>query len=230
MRCDRAGIIERSCIEGQKSYHADLEKAMRAYIHQHRSEFLEEGQAPDAESSDEEASVEEGSWNPDAAAAGAEGSSARAEDAGAFGALTRALPLLRPVVDFLSSVGDLLGGLVGGMSLTSGALTFVVGFLLLSNLWTLSRRPATPSRARSDHPSSTPSPHRTPDEVANAVRDVLQDYFSLKTLPPPPTAAAPVPSQGAVLDPTMEARELARLLDELEARVARLKTSLSELD
>ncbi|KAJ3508624.1 hypothetical protein NLJ89_g5653 [Agrocybe chaxingu] len=37
------GIIERSAIDGQKVYHGDLEKAMRAYIQEHQSEFLPEG-------------------------------------------------------------------------------------------------------------------------------------------------------------------------------------------
>ncbi|KAF8167258.1 hypothetical protein B0H34DRAFT_645545 [Crassisporium funariophilum] len=40
------GIIERSAIEGQKVYHNDLEKAMRAYIQEHKSEFLPEGIVP----------------------------------------------------------------------------------------------------------------------------------------------------------------------------------------
>ncbi|THV00736.1 GRAM-domain-containing protein [Dendrothele bispora CBS 962.96] len=37
------GIIERSAIDGQKTYHADLEKAMRAYITEHQTEFVPEG-------------------------------------------------------------------------------------------------------------------------------------------------------------------------------------------
>ena len=37
------GIIERSALEGQKGYHVDLEKAMRAYIQEHQSEFIPEG-------------------------------------------------------------------------------------------------------------------------------------------------------------------------------------------
>lgn len=37
------GIIEKSAIDGQKQYHADLEKAMRTYIQEHQSEFLPEG-------------------------------------------------------------------------------------------------------------------------------------------------------------------------------------------
>ncbi|KAJ7265958.1 hypothetical protein B0H12DRAFT_178512 [Mycena haematopus] len=37
------GIIERSAIDGQKEYHSDLDKAMRVYISEHRSEFMPEG-------------------------------------------------------------------------------------------------------------------------------------------------------------------------------------------
>ena len=39
----RLGIIEKSALDGQKTYHADLEKAMRQYIHEHQSEFVPEG-------------------------------------------------------------------------------------------------------------------------------------------------------------------------------------------
>ncbi|KAF7354823.1 hypothetical protein MSAN_01396700 [Mycena sanguinolenta] len=37
------GIIEKSAIDGQKEYHADLDKAMRVYISEHSSEFMPEG-------------------------------------------------------------------------------------------------------------------------------------------------------------------------------------------
>jgi hypothetical protein len=37
------GIIEKSAIDGQKVYHADLDRAMRQYIQQHQSEFVPEG-------------------------------------------------------------------------------------------------------------------------------------------------------------------------------------------
>jgi hypothetical protein len=40
------GIIEKSAIEGQKAYHADLDHAMRNYIHQHQSEFVPAGVDP----------------------------------------------------------------------------------------------------------------------------------------------------------------------------------------
>lgn len=41
-----SGIIERSAIEGQKVYHADLERAVKAYIQEHQSEFVPEGVDP----------------------------------------------------------------------------------------------------------------------------------------------------------------------------------------
>lgn len=37
------GLIEKSAIDGQKVYHADLDGAMRVYIQQHQSEFVPEG-------------------------------------------------------------------------------------------------------------------------------------------------------------------------------------------
>ncbi|KAJ6530363.1 hypothetical protein DFH09DRAFT_1326878 [Mycena vulgaris] len=40
------GIIERSAIDGQKVYHADLDKAMRVYIQEHQAEFIPEGVDP----------------------------------------------------------------------------------------------------------------------------------------------------------------------------------------
>ena len=39
----RTGIIEKSCIDGQKTYHVELERAMRDYIHTHNAEFVPEG-------------------------------------------------------------------------------------------------------------------------------------------------------------------------------------------
>ncbi|WWC85880.1 uncharacterized protein L201_000747 [Kwoniella dendrophila CBS 6074] len=43
------GIIEKSAIEGQKTYHDDLEKGMREYIKEHPSEFVGEGGVDEGE-------------------------------------------------------------------------------------------------------------------------------------------------------------------------------------
>lgn len=42
------GIIEKSAIEGQKTYHGDLMRAMRSYIHEHQTEFIPAGVDPAA--------------------------------------------------------------------------------------------------------------------------------------------------------------------------------------
>lgn len=44
----RIGIIERSALEGQRTYHDQLETAMRKYIHEHQAEFIPEGVDPAA--------------------------------------------------------------------------------------------------------------------------------------------------------------------------------------
>lgn len=51
----KLGIIERSCIEGQKTFHKDLETAMKLYISSHASDFAIEG----AEEVPDEPKVEE---------------------------------------------------------------------------------------------------------------------------------------------------------------------------
>ncbi|KAK4703071.1 hypothetical protein P7C70_g3146, partial [Phenoliferia sp. Uapishka_3] len=225
------GIIERSCIEGQKTYHADLEKSMRAYIHAHRSEFLSEGQEADVASIDdddntsleEQREVDEGR-RPSMSAAAAESTQ---DD-------SPILRTLRPFLDICSDVGELFGG----MSPVSAGLCFVVAVLVLSNLWTLSRRPrddggvarmsgGTGSDGLSK-PSSRSTGRRNPDEIAHAVRGALHDYFEMHP-PPAPTAAPLVDLEledGLELDPAKEAVAIAAVLQVLEERMKRLRASL----
>jgi hypothetical protein len=215
-----AGIIERSCVDGQKTYHSDLEKAMRAYIHQHRSEFLEEGQDVDSQSSAETASLE------DEGREGADGGTTTASTT-----LSEAADGKGGVASVLRAFVDSARELFGGLSPTSAGLAFVVLVLVLSNLWTLASRPTTSSRSPLGHPSR-PGSDRTPDQVAVAVRDVLRDYF----------ADAAGHSGGArtgdwarkeveakvEVDPRREAEEIAAVLDDLEARILRLRGALTK--
>lgn len=223
------GIIERSCIDGQKTYHADLEKSMRAYIHAHRSEFLSEGQDAEVASIDEDtASLEEQrevdqGRRPSMSAAAAEST---ASD-------NPFLRTIRPVLDLASGVGELFGG----MSPVSAGLSFIVAFLVLSNMWTLSSRPKDDGAARMTSgiaraPASRSTGRRNPDEIALAVRGALHDYFALHP-PPAPTAAAVVdsdPAEDTLLDPAKEAVAIAAVLEELEARMAKLRGALAELE
>jgi hypothetical protein len=53
------GVIEESAIDGQKVYHVELEKAMRAYIQEHQSEFVLAGVDPSAIELAESAAAQE---------------------------------------------------------------------------------------------------------------------------------------------------------------------------
>jgi hypothetical protein len=193
---------------------------MRSYIHQHRSEFLEEGQEVDNTSSIDTSSLDD----EDAVGTGegfTEMVSVASDDRRAFGAVQAALPFLQPVFATMSGVGDLLGG----VSIVNTSVAFFVVVLVLSNLWTLSRRP-TSVDPRSYDPSQQPSNRRTPDEVANAVRDVLHDYFTLQSPPTTPSLS----SDMIPTSPAQEAADIGAVLDTLEARIAELRRGLASLD
>src|ERR1700722_10054358 len=44
----RAGLIEKSALDGQRTYHSELDAAIRRYIQEHQSEFIPEGVDPAA--------------------------------------------------------------------------------------------------------------------------------------------------------------------------------------
>ncbi|GAA5886059.1 hypothetical protein JCM5296_007076 [Sporobolomyces johnsonii] len=241
------GIIEKSCIDGQKTYHADLEKAMRAYIASHRNEFVEKGQDVDSTSLD---SVSAGADDGEAGrvspvdggaiapsmSAGAGGGAATAADV-AQSWTTPLLEALEPVVD-----------LVAQQSAKTLALGVVVAVLVVSNLWTLSGRPA---RGSSLHPAErgrylqgpageasvggarggANDDRTSPDEVASAVRDVLHDYFAQAGR----AAGVQEGDQGSVAAPVgtrewrVEVGEIEASLDRLEERITGLRRSLRDV-
>lgn len=192
---------------------------MRAYIHQHRSEFLEEGQDVDNASSIDTSSLADDEVGGTGETGFTEMVSVASDDRRAFGAVQAALPFLQPVFEAMSGVGDLLGG----VSIVNTSVAFFVVVLVLSNLWTLSRRPTTID-PRSYDPSQQSSNRRTPDEVANAVRDVLHDYFTLQS-PPTPSLSDTIKTP-----PAQEAADIGAILDGLEARITELRRGLAALD
>ncbi|BGP23465.1 hypothetical protein JCM10295v2_002361 [Rhodotorula toruloides] len=240
------GIIEKSAIDGQKQYHTDLEKAMRAYIHSHRNEFVEEGQDPDGASSAEE--DEGGSMDGSVV----EMDMASQAQAGEFfakeapnGVLGTVWCTLEPLVETLAN-----------QSAASLALGAVVVVLVLSNLWTL--RSAGGARDGDLHPAERVRRRnaaglaggaersggaaagsvgdRTPQEVAMAVRDVLQDYFAVQHgigLPATardrrPPAQESMEGAGVKEKVQDEVRDIELVLDRLEERIGRLRTELRE--
>ncbi|GAA5899383.1 hypothetical protein JCM8208_001633 [Rhodotorula glutinis] len=249
------GIIEKSAIDGQKQYHTDLEKAMRAYIATHRNEFVEEGHDPDDDESDLD-SVDGLAATAAATAEDGVDASVAAELASArerTGLLAPLWSALEPLFEHLAHQSP--------QSLLLGA---VVAILVLSNLWTLRTashdvHPAERARRRvaagesssgsgsaalgplppAVAPVGVVPPQQDPQDVANAVRDVLHHYFAAQqqqqqhTAPAPaaqaPTAAPVEVGGGGPGTEHGHVGALARELDALEARVRALKEQLGAL-
>ena len=232
---DPTGIIEKSCIDGQKTYHNDLEKAMRSYITTHRNEFIEEGHSEDAEDEDASSRAANGTVDDeDGDDSGSLAGSTSKDDRNRTWA-TPLLESLEPIVEVISE-----------QSLKTLAFGFVLLVLVLSNLWTLtsgrgkeaSLSPSERGRLRNTNGGGT-SPRgeldtRTPDEVASAVRDVLQDYFKQQVkIDPPALPPATETITGSNRDSRAwkeEVAEVGKVLDQMEERIRRLRRSLVEVD
>jgi len=138
------GIIERSAIDGQKVYHADLETAMRAYIQEHQSEFIPEGMDPAVITL---AEAKDAAKDADAGAAKApEPSSEEERKQREHDRNTRALQWAWDTFDGAYHVAK--QSTKGALELVADAweqsssttiLYFIIVILVFSNLWTLMR-------------------------------------------------------------------------------------------
>jgi hypothetical protein len=121
--------------------------------------------------------------------------------------------LLEVISDVLASVLSIGVGQL--------ALILLLGVLALGNAWSLIRSASSGPRGPPSFPASSGQPSETGHEVALAVRGVLEDYFASQR----EASAGKSPVEWARV-----ARELRAEVDMLEARVARLKVALDELD
>lgn len=136
-----AGIIEKSCIDGQKTYHDALDKAMRAYIHEHRAEFIPEGIEADAVEASAEAETPAIEHPPGGGLGGdgADPGKARERERNqrslqwAYDTFAGAMKVARTstegALDLIMDAWDQSSG--------STLLWFVIALLVLSNVWTL---------------------------------------------------------------------------------------------
>ncbi|UZJ57136.1 hypothetical protein CBS101457_006456 [Exobasidium rhododendri] len=236
------GIIDRASIDGQKQYYKDLDVAIRKYIKEHISEFREEGDdetsdeaiASGAEAGDDNESSKEGAREPSST-----------EDGEAKAGFARVVEIAGDVAgtvfDTVSNGVGTLSDMAGGVSPSVLILGFVVVLLLVSNLWASrspsSRDPQDPHRLRHSPKSASKSSYRDhyePEQaqvVANAVRDVLRDYFE-PGKGGPLASARIADNQSPRLtpqDPQQETQTLIGLLDEIEGRVALLRDQLRQV-
>ena len=200
-------MITSASIDGQKSYHTDLEKAMRAYIQQHRTEFIDPAV--------DEASAGTASGEPAEVADGpAASESAAPAPPPPTGIMARVQPVLDILVPLLKDVGSIFNS-ASTTQLAVGAL--IVG-LLLSNAWTLRTSRAQPDSVRHRAPPAVDS--RSPDEVVLAVKGALAEYFN----------ASPARASSPRSDPKREATEVREVLDALEDRIRRLRAVMADVD
>jgi hypothetical protein len=232
---------------------------MRVYIQQHVSEF-HTGVAEDVVRQDASGLQERPETEAEKVAreANARPAAPEAPQPPWRRAIEPVMPFLRPIADALGSAIDLFSEMdVSPSKLAIGALLFV---LVLSNLWSLfslrsvSSVPRTPYGAGAfvDGGAGTVagmdelrmrSMTTATEDVAAAVKGVLHEYFAASSHllhhyhhnnQPPPPPPHHHPTQTVSVDGNVVhfggVEEMTRLLDGLEARIAKLRSSLTETD
>ncbi|KAI0640226.1 hypothetical protein C8Q77DRAFT_1046039 [Trametes polyzona] len=231
------GIIEKSAIDGQKQYHIELEKSMRHYIHEHASEFIPEGldvavveeveaqqeaesphsPSPHTPSEDETRKARESERN--------QRSLQWAYDTfdGAYNVARRstegALELIRDAWDQSSS---------------TTILYFVIVFLLVSNIWTLTLMGSREEVGRRKEMRKTEEREKWVQGVVTALwEELLTTRGNLMggTIVPPGTGVGGGP---AVRAPPSDWREelgqIAGQLDIIEQRVREIRDTMGHLE
>lgn len=222
-------------MEGQRSWHVDLEAAMRAYINQHKNEFFPAGaEVPDVETQTIE--------DPATALGGVAltGDDLRkvkqreTEQRGLQWALDTFNGAFNVGKQSAKGAIDILGDLIENSSSTS-ILVFIVVILVVSNLWTMSNlKSAQKKHAQQRYemrrnegawpPYVPPPPAPTPIIAdSEALRAILESVIS-RTAPVAPIS----PTTDAPLSPGDELRSIQDAVLSLEARIANLKSQVAD--
>lgn len=211
-----AGVITSSALDGQKTYHAELVKVIKSYMHAHKSEFQHSSGGEDITEDVADAVDEEPVSDPIA-----EGATS-----------VKSAPFIQPfkrVVEPLKGAFEFLFELATSNSVAAG----IIALLLLFNVITLFTRGGSEidtvpgSRTR-----APPGSHlRSPDEVAEAVKGVLHEYFSPADAhglgQSSSSTAAAVNTEKRDLSPSDELADIYSTLEALEDRIARLRSTLA---
>ncbi|TFK56894.1 hypothetical protein OE88DRAFT_1650390 [Heliocybe sulcata] len=219
------GIIEKSCIEGQKTYHSELDAAIRKYISEHQSEFIPQGM--DAEAAIAEG--EEDSESPSSPGGGpgsvATDTSKKRPEPGNQRGLQWAYDTFEGAykVGKQSAVGaiELLQD-AWSQSSTTTVLYFVIVFLVLSNIYSLT------IVGKREEVGRRREMRRTTEEREKWVQGVVSALAEELAGRSAATDAPPIirPSE----DWRGEVSEINKVLDALDIRVQGLRESLRDLD
>ncbi|KDQ15693.1 hypothetical protein BOTBODRAFT_108193 [Botryobasidium botryosum FD-172 SS1] len=230
-------IIERSVLDGQRTYHQDLEKAMRAYIAEHRTEFVPEGEDDLAAlAADEIIGADAVPSTPHAPRSPEEEQLERLKDTElrglqwALDTITGASKVARE--SFWGAV-DVLGDLAESAPAGNMWLWLVL-FLLVSNIWTLAslrqankREDMTRRRAGIGNGYGSVGAggveEREREITAQAVRAFLEGITKQQGWAP---TGASLEEGSTLINAREEVARLQRSLDAIEVQVGRLRERL----
>lgn len=247
------GIIERSAIEGQKTYHGDLERGMRSYIQEHKSEFVPEGMdttaieaaaaAPPPELETIKAEMSETNGNAAHPAKSRERERNRRAFQWAYDTVEGVWDVAKRST---SGVVELIGDAWDESSSTT-ILYFVIVILVISNLYTLVWQGQKEDVGRRKELMKAEERERWVqsvvvtlwDELVTGKRDPseLRDQWSSRTasraLAPTPSSTSALvvePTASMVLSWKEEVVQLQRTLEAVEERVRTIKEGIAQLE
>lgn len=222
------GIIEKSAIDGQKTYHAELDKAARRYIREHQSEFIPEGIDPAAAVAAAEPEAVATPASP-AHEAGSDEGKPRSHDQRALqwaydtfeGGYGVAKMSVRTLWDLISESWS--GASFAGVSApsTTTVLYCVIAVLVASNLFTFRLVGRREEAGRRKELKRMEERERWVQEVVKVLWD---DWAAGRHLPVVPARLA------RKADPREELADLNKILESVEERVRLVRESLVDLD
>ncbi|KAF7301201.1 VASt domain-containing protein [Mycena indigotica] len=221
------GIIEKSAIDGQRVYHADLEKAMRTYIQEHQAEFMPAGVDPAAVAPP----VEPTPSTPSAVTATETDNKKREKERSQRGlqwawdtfdgAYSVAKQSTKGALELIHDAWE--------NSTSSSILYALIVVLVASNLWTYMKMGSAVDKGRKTERELARAGGKDKDEwvagVVAAMRDELKRTDNNNRPPVSP------PISGAVTTESIkqEIGALQASLDSLEERARTLRSSLNDL-
>ncbi|KAI5885357.1 uncharacterized protein SCHCODRAFT_01109787 [Schizophyllum commune H4-8] len=224
------GIIEKSCIDGQKTYHADLDKAMRAYIQEHQSEFVPAG----VDAAAVAAAVTTVPLAPDGVADGRTSAEKQREQERNQRSLQWAWDTFDGAWHVASSSTKGAIALIRDsweQSSSTTVLYFIIVMLVLSNVWTLMRMGSREEVGRRKEMKKMEERERWVQGVVGALWDEMASTRAGIGAPPvilPRAGKARSPDEPVSVEDEVSA--LHRTLDEVESRVRAIRGQLDSLD
>lgn len=206
------GIIEKSAVDGQKTYHSALEKRMRKYMKEHPSEF--KGEGVEEEAAEEEVAVqateeEKKEISQEEVARAARKKRVEDDQTALQFAFDSIITGTKTLVGGVVTAGEMLGDLLSDFPIPRKQLLFgLIIFLVLTNFWTYSSLRSVKNKVIRD-----PKGVRLSDSAADdAVKRYMETIIGQQTI--------------NVASACKDTASLLKTLEEIESRVQRTRQAL----